>query len=729
MSKIKNNYIGDPDDHLIWNRVTDLHREVPIDLHREVPIDVSQPQTQLPGLSNTSFEALDASSDEDDDMQYIQDCLSEVLEGIPRRHTQRDGKKLFSLSSKEKEASRPFSYFGIRVDQDTCFRDTGTLAKILSSNPKKGPLRNASQTSKPSHDSLQSPKGKCMPHITSEQQDGEPHPKMINKHNVLELRDINSHKAFDLRIFLNNRLNNDQKSSAKLSNTQISNDDCRMVKNLWENVQYSVPKSKQDVSLIEKESAEESTGRDSRDVHLSPKDCQEISSAENSKEVSAPDLSSEIQMKRKLLSVLGTSEGHMPKEEEDSNNNSCSKQTSEYSILPEKSDLDVAYETVTDVDLSVTFQNMSMNEEDLVGLNNSNYIILDETLGSVDEVSIAESTSVLLKKEAPKTQSANSQELELIVEDVPELITSTDIKLDSADEEVEFVIKNQQEEICEIQKPEPKAVAHESPEKILVEEVALRRDEYEAENKREIIKSRSEVVTEAQQVEESQLVFEDARNEGLEPEPVKAYMLPFISDNPEENKDNEDPRWNYMAKLQTDEERYQLCRKLWKSLVVPDPNVNLTYFGHLKHQRNDTIPGNDQGHSSQGQTSRKRQREQDESHSEPPRKKARGIVNLNFSQRSIERRKSSVTRDYYKDLHMGKYYYNRARLEKAYFEKMEQLRLAQAEIIARHNFYLGLPDQTASISQAEVEQELRDIEEHYEKYKHIYRWTERSLFV
>lgn len=53
-----------------------------------------------------------------------------------------------------------------------------------------------------------------------------------------------------------------------------------------------------------------------------------------------------------------------------------------------------------------------------------------------------------------------------------------------------------------------------------------------------------------------------------------------------------DPRWNYMAKLQTDEERYQLCRKLWKSLVVPDPNVNLTYFGHLKHQRNDTIPGN-----------------------------------------------------------------------------------------------------------------------------------------
>lgn len=51
------------------------------------------------------------------------------------------------------------------------------------------------------------------------------------------------------------------------------------------------------------------------------------------------------------------------------------------------------------------------------------------------------------------------------------------------------------------------------------------------------------------------------------------------------------------------------------------------------------------------------------------------------------------------------------------------------QIIARHNFYLGLPDQTASISQADVEQELQEMEQHYEKYKHIYRWTERALFV
>lgn len=53
-----------------------------------------------------------------------------------------------------------------------------------------------------------------------------------------------------------------------------------------------------------------------------------------------------------------------------------------------------------------------------------------------------------------------------------------------------------------------------------------------------------------------------------------------------------DPRWSYMAKLQTDEERYQLCRKLWKSLVVPDPNMNLTYFGYLKRKRNDAVSGN-----------------------------------------------------------------------------------------------------------------------------------------
>nr|XP_027230447.1 uncharacterized protein DDB_G0284459-like [Penaeus vannamei] len=724
--KVKN---GPGDHHLTWNRVTDLHREV--------PIDVSQPQAQLPGLSNYSLEAFDASSDEEDGISYIQECLSEVFEGIPRLHRRRDGRSFLSLNTpKETEASGA-SYFGIPVNKDTGFTNANSLAKFISSCPKKDSSQNAS------HGSLQSPKDKCKPRLPSEQENVEPQPRIINKNRILEPRDW--HKDLDLRTFLKNRVKNDFQNSARLSCKQVSNKDSRKLRNLSVNVQYNVFKSKREICFVEGESADKSTDSDSHEVHISEEVCQEIPENESLKnEASGPDIFPEIQTSRKLLDILGTSESNANKEE-DANNNSWSKQTPEYGSLLEKSDLEVAYETIRDVDLSVTFQNMSMHEEDIVGLNSSNYIILDETVGSVEEVSIVESTPILQKKEEPNTQFPNTQELEEI--HIPSASAEKDLKSDelsTVEQELEPVTKNHQEERrSSSEKPEPQAVSKEFLKNIANEEAVSSSNETEEGtqrenlklkseegNKRENLKLKSEAETKAQEAEKTVLLSNEAGNEGLEPEPVKAYMLPFISDNPEENRDNEDPRWSYMAKLQTDEERYQLCRKLWKSLVVPDPNVNLTYFGYLRHKRSQAVPGNKPGNSStQGPPSRKRQREQDENHSEPPKKRARGIVNLNFTQRSIDRRKDSVTRDYYRDLHAGRYYYNRARLEKAYFEKMEQLRLAQAEIIARHNFYLGLPDQTASISQADVEQELQEMEQHYEKYKHIYRWTERALFV
>ena len=56
----------------------------------------------------------------------------------------------------------------------------------------------------------------------------------------------------------------------------------------------------------------------------------------------------------------------------------------------------------------------------------------------------------------------------------------------------------------------------------------------------------------------------------------------YISNNPEENKDNNNPEWELLRKLETDEERYRAMRKRWRNLVIPDPNQNLTCLNWRK---------------------------------------------------------------------------------------------------------------------------------------------------
>ncbi|KAJ9579930.1 hypothetical protein L9F63_004403 [Diploptera punctata] len=50
----------------------------------------------------------------------------------------------------------------------------------------------------------------------------------------------------------------------------------------------------------------------------------------------------------------------------------------------------------------------------------------------------------------------------------------------------------------------------------------------------------------------------------------------YISNNPQENEDNNNPEWELLRKLDTDEERYRAMRERWRNLVIPDPNENLT---------------------------------------------------------------------------------------------------------------------------------------------------------
>lgn len=50
----------------------------------------------------------------------------------------------------------------------------------------------------------------------------------------------------------------------------------------------------------------------------------------------------------------------------------------------------------------------------------------------------------------------------------------------------------------------------------------------------------------------------------------------YISNNPQENFDNNNPEWELLRKLETDEERYRAVRQRWRNLIIPDPNEDLT---------------------------------------------------------------------------------------------------------------------------------------------------------
>ena len=50
----------------------------------------------------------------------------------------------------------------------------------------------------------------------------------------------------------------------------------------------------------------------------------------------------------------------------------------------------------------------------------------------------------------------------------------------------------------------------------------------------------------------------------------------YISNNPQENFDNNNPEWELLRKLETDEERYRAVRQRWRNLTIPDPNQDLT---------------------------------------------------------------------------------------------------------------------------------------------------------
>ncbi|XP_064111873.1 uncharacterized protein LOC135219222 [Macrobrachium nipponense] len=196
-------------------------------------------------------------------------------------------------------------------------------------------------------------------------------------------------------------------------------------------------------------------------------------------------------------------------------------------------------------------------------------------------------------------------------------------------------------------------------------------------------------------------------------EPVKSYMQPFESSNPLENRDNEDPKWDYLRQLETDDARYQFSRSRWKSLVVPDPNKNCNVFSYLYHKKAQT---------GVRKTERKRKLGTKEQAEGRPSNKRVCRLNLGFSDRIFDSSMASVRNEYAK--HCKRNMYMKRKLE----EKLHMLKIAKAEVSVINKFYMGLPDQDLSVSQNVVEQEQIDSKKLFEKFKNIYKWNGR-LFV
>ncbi|XP_046391904.1 uncharacterized protein LOC124160180 [Ischnura elegans] len=62
----------------------------------------------------------------------------------------------------------------------------------------------------------------------------------------------------------------------------------------------------------------------------------------------------------------------------------------------------------------------------------------------------------------------------------------------------------------------------------------------------------------------------------------------YVSKDPLENADNNNPEWQLLQKLETDEERYKAVRKRWRNLIVPEPNKDLTCFTWCR--KNHSVP-------------------------------------------------------------------------------------------------------------------------------------------
>ncbi|XP_065202031.1 titin-like [Planococcus citri] len=62
--------------------------------------------------------------------------------------------------------------------------------------------------------------------------------------------------------------------------------------------------------------------------------------------------------------------------------------------------------------------------------------------------------------------------------------------------------------------------------------------------------------------------------------PLVKDLEVFISNDPDENRDNDDPKWDYLRNIGTDYDRYKAVRARWKNIQIPNPKKDLTCRCH-----------------------------------------------------------------------------------------------------------------------------------------------------
>ncbi|KAK3915851.1 DNA-directed RNA polymerase subunit omega [Frankliniella fusca] len=100
------------------------------------------------------------------------------------------------------------------------------------------------------------------------------------------------------------------------------------------------------------------------------------------------------------------------------------------------------------------------------------------------------------------------------------------------------------------------------------------------------------------------------------PSAVPSWEVPWISTDDAENADNNDPEWDLLKKLQTDEERYRVVREKWRHIEIPDPRRDLTCNNYRRSR----------SQFSMTRQSRKRRRSLDENGNEDQPSKRRRMV-------------------------------------------------------------------------------------------------------
>ncbi|RXG67662.1 hypothetical protein Avbf_12840 [Armadillidium vulgare] len=197
---------------------------------------------------------------------------------------------------------------------------------------------------------------------------------------------------------------------------------------------------------------------------------------------------------------------------------------------------------------------------------------------------------------------------------------------------------------------------------------------------------RNEEIIPTKDSSSSETVCQRVNEDNMQKVQDKGNNLPDFQTTKEEIVDSEikdddlhlkDPKWDVYKKLETDEQRYYIVRKHWKSLIVPDPNENLTLHSYRRRRKNPKKEPKVE------QILRKGKRSHDGDNSDielPAGKRMRLFNDMSFNSQAIEKTLINLQHEYYEEKRAPYRSYNQLqKLDDAYEEYFRQMQNARQE--------------------------------------------------